>query len=232
MSQILIPASFLAICIPLIFAGAAGSTQEAPQELEGLPLLLAEDFGTLGSWYFTDRVAWKQVEDDGGTALALFQASDYEPPVRSPFNLAIHSDLKVSDFILEVKVKSTSREYGHRDACIAFGWNDPSHFYYAHLAPAPNSDPHANSVFLVKNEPRVSIAQERNNGTTWQDDVYHTIRVKRDTSSGSIEVYFDDLENPAMRAVDETFTSGQIGLGSFDDTALFKDLRVWGKRAP
>lgn len=221
----------LVLFIPIILAGMRGSPEEAPQDMEGLPLLLTEDFSsTLGSWQFTDRAAWKQVEDDGGPALALFQASQYEPPVRSPFNLAVYKDLKVSDFILEVKVKSTSREYGHRDACVAFGWNDQSHFYYVHLAPAPRTDPHANSIFLVNNEPRVSIAQDRNDGTTWRDDVYHTIRIKRDSSSGSIVVYFDDMQNPVMQAIDKTFTSGQIGLGSFDDTALFKDLRIWGKQ--
>lgn len=228
MRQILISLLFLVVFSPILVDRMAG--QQVPEELEGLSLLLAEDFGaTLRSWHFTDRAAWKQVEDDGGPALFLFQASDYEPPVRSPVNLAIYDDLKVSDFILEVKIKSTSRQYGHRDACIAFGWNDPSHYYYLHLA--PQSDPHANSIFLVNNEPRVSIALERTTGTAWQDDVYHTIRIKRDSQTGSIDVYFDDLENPVMRAIDKTLSSGQIGLGSFDDTALYKDLRVWGKRA-
>ncbi|HLV01205.1 MAG TPA: hypothetical protein VKZ59_08065, partial [Acidobacteriota bacterium] len=121
-------------------------------------------------------------------------------------------------------------QYGHRDACVAFGWNDPARFYYVHLAPAPKTDPHANSIFLVNQEPRVSIAEDRNDGTTWRDDVYHTIRIKRDSSSGSIIVYFDDMQNPVMQAVDMTFRSGQIGLGSFDDTAMFKDLRIWGKQ--
>jgi hypothetical protein len=32
-----------------------------------------------------------------------------------------------------------------------------------------------------------------------------------------------------MTAVDKTFVSGQVGVGSFDDTGRFDDLRVYGR---
>ena len=43
-------------------------------------------------------------------------------------------------------------------------------------------------------------------------------------------LYFDDMENPIMTANDKTFTWGQIGVGSFDDTADWDDLKLHGTR--
>src|SRR5690606_18558335 len=98
-------------------------------------------------WTMTDANAWKIIEDDGDAKLALVSQSDYSPPVRSPLNIARVAELDVSDFVLDVQAKQTGREYGHRDLCFFFGYQDPSHFYYVHLASV--ADAHANSIFLV-----------------------------------------------------------------------------------
>lgn len=180
-------------------------------------------------WEFTDKAAWavKQVEDHG-QLLALERSSEYEPEVRSPFNIAWLKDLNVTDFVLEVEAMSTSREYGHRDLCFFFGKQSDTEFYYVHIATA--ADPYANSIFLVNNEPRVSIADKRTEGIKWEDGKFHKIRIKRSTGSGKIFVYFDDMENPVMETVDRTFISGSIGLGSFDDVGEFRNLKIWKSR--
>ena len=46
-----------------------------------------------------------------------------------------------------------------------------------------------------------------------------------------IEGYFDDMETPIMTAHDKTFTWGQIGIGSFDDTARYSEVKLWGNVA-
>jgi hypothetical protein len=38
------------------------------------------------------------------------------------------------------------------------------------------------------------------------------------------------MEKPAMTAKDKTFTWGQIGIGSFDDTGSWDDIRLYGKK--
>jgi hypothetical protein len=43
-------------------------------------------------------------------------------------------------------------------------------------------------------------------------------------------VYFDDMQKPAMTATDTTFVSGQVGVGSFDDTGNFDDLFLFGRK--
>ncbi len=206
------------------------SSEKIAETLEGMPLVFAEDFEDgADRWEPTDPEAWKVTEEDGDHALSLYGKSDYNPPVRSPLNYTLIKDLWVSDFILEVKAEQTGREYGHRDLCFFYGWQDKAHFYYTHIA--SKADPHANSIFLVNNEPRVSIAKERNDGTQWIDDKYHTIRIVRKVKDGTIKVFFDDMSKPIMIAEDKTFQVGRIGLGSFDDTGNFDNVRIWGVKA-
>ena len=154
------------------------------------------------------------------------RTSDYAPPVRSPLNIALLDGHEAGDLQLDVLVRSTVADYDHRDVCLVFGYRDPSHFYYAHLA--KKADEHANSIFIVDGKPRVSIASERTPGTDW-DDGWHRLRVRREEASGKTEVFLDDLEKPVMRAEDRTFPRGRVGIGSFDDTADFAELRLRGR---
>lgn len=204
-----------------------GGSQSDLSNMPDWPILFRENFDsrTLQSWEMTDADAWKIVSDNGNKVLSLFQASEYVPPVRSPSNIALMHNVCVADFVLEAKIKSTSREYGHRDMVFIFGWQDPSHFYYAHIA--SKADQHANSIFLVDGTPRVSIANMRTNGTQWVNERYHTVRILRKSGDGTIEVYFDDMTHPIMSAVDTTFLKGYIGFGSFDDTGNVDDIQIW-----
>jgi len=195
-----------------------------------LPLLVAEDFAQGAErWEPTEPEAWK-VEGAAGDRRYLLgrPQKQYEPPVRSPYHYSLLKDLEVSDFVLDADLRSTVKDYGHRDLCLVFGWQGPQQFYYVHLARA--ADPHAHSVFLVDRKPRVSIATERTAGVEWGDG-WHRVRVRRDAGSGKIEVYFDDLTKPILSAEDRTFLHGKVGLGSFDDTGEFRAIRLRGKLA-
>ncbi len=195
-----------------------------------MPLVAFEDFeeGT-DNWDFTEAAAWKTNKVGQRTFISLTKKkSDYQPKVRSPHNIALLKSDSVGDFVLEVDMRSTNKVYGHQDLCLFFGHQDPSHFYYVHLG--READPHANSIFLVNGEPRVSIAKERTKGTDWSRG-WHRVRVKRTVATGAIEVFFDDMQKPVMTTVDKTFTSGRIGIGSFDDTGDFDAVRLWGNPA-
>ena len=202
--------------------------KHVPQFLNGLPLVFFEDFESGAEhWTQTDAKAWQIVEENGNHVYSQFQKSNYQPPVRSPLNMALVKDLKVEDFVLQARMKQTGKEYGHRDMCIFFGYQDPAHFYYVHIA--TKADAHANSIFIVNGEPRVSIATERTDGTDWGTG-YHDVRIVRDCATGAIEVYYDDMEKPIMRAKDDTFKTGRFGFGSFDDTGKIDDVIVWGSK--
>jgi len=210
--------AFVLIAFAALGAGCGGGK---------MPLAFEADFehGSLDGWEPTDAKAWRIEDGHGGKVLALFQQSKYKPKVRSPLNINLIKDVVVKSFVLELEMHSTTKDYGHRDLCLFFGHQDPSHFYYVHIA--NQSDAHANSIFLVNGEPRVSIAKTRTEGTKWDDD-WHSVRLVRDVETGSIEVFFDDNPEPIMTAVDDHFKSGRIGVGSFDDTGQYDDICIRG----
>lgn len=193
-----------------------------------LPIVFQSNFdgGALDRWSFSDAQSWKLAELEKGKALELASVGKYQPKVRSPQCYALIKDVSVTDFVLDVRMKSTSKDEPHRDLCLFFGYQDPEHFYYIHLG--KRADPHAHSVFLVNDKPRVSIATQRTDGTPWTDG-WHDVRLVRRVRSGDILVYFDDFERPVMRAIDTTFVWGRVGVGSFDNTGLFDDLVLRGK---
>jgi hypothetical protein len=109
--------------------------------------------------------------------------------------------------------------------CLFFGWQGPEKFYYAHLA--KKTDDRANQVFIVNDKPREKISKSTTPGTPWSSG-WHHVKLVRRVKDGTIEVYFDDMKKPAMTAVDRTFTWGQVGVGSFDDTGNWRAVKVWG----
>lgn len=197
------------------------------EKRNGLPLAFFEDFESgAGRWTQTDPNAWKVTPADQNHVYTLFQQSKYEPPVRSPFNIARIKDVKVSDFVVQARMEQTGKEYGHRDMVVVFGYQDPSHFYYVHIA--TKADEVAHSILIVNGQPRVSIVKERTDGADWSTG-FHDVRVVRDSATGLIQVFFDDMDKPIMQAQDKTFLAGGIGFGSFDDTGAIDDVIVWGR---
>ncbi len=198
-------------------------------EVAGQPLLYQANFedGKTDAWAPSDANAWKIEEVDGNKVLSQFQQSKVQTPVRSPFNRSVIKDLTVGDFVLDVQLQSTARDYPHRSLCLFFGYQDPAHLYYVHFG--QKTDDHANQIFIVNNEPRKKISTETTPGTAW-DNKWHHARIVRKVETGSIEVYFDDMQKPVMKAIDKNFTWGEVGVGSFDDTGRFDRVLVYGKK--
>ncbi|MGI9515967.1 MAG: hypothetical protein ACR2NP_02880 [Pirellulaceae bacterium] len=188
---------------------------------ERWPVVFQSDFSRINrAWESLDPDSWK-VEDG---RLQLFQkASDYSPPFRSPLHITLLRTPSVADFVMDVRVRSTHEHYNHRDVCLFFGYQDPSRYYYVHLG--QQTDPRANQIFIVNEADRTKISLTTTEGTPWDED-WHHVRLVRDSRSGDIRVYFDDMQTPVMTANDRTFVTGRVGLGSFDDTADFDDLSI------
>lgn len=200
-------------------------------EMHEMPLVFSDDFesGKAGRWEPTDKTAWTIKEQGGNKVYALTKKkSDFKTPVRSPFNRSLVKDLELSSFILDVKLQSTEADYGHRSLCLFFGYQDDSHLYYVHFG--KKMDDHANQIFIVNESDRKKISTKTTPGTDW-DDEWHHARVVRDAESGKIDVFFDDMKTPVMTAVDKTFTTGRVGVGSFDDKGQFDQIAVYGLEA-
>jgi hypothetical protein len=100
-----------------------------PLQEADLPLLLSEDFEKgADRWEPMEPKNWKILETDGGKVFSHFiRKGEYKPPHRSPVNIALLKDFVVGDFVLEARLQSTVEDYGHRDMCLIFGWQDAAH---------------------------------------------------------------------------------------------------------
>lgn len=201
--------------------------KQIPETMDGLPLVFHDDFEAgRDHWWTTDDDAWSLHATKDGQAFGLNQrVSDYQPKVRSPHNIALIKDVEVADFVLTFRVRSTKDTGNHRDCCVFFNYQDAEHFYYVHCGQRP--DPHSGQIMIVNNAPRKALTDNQNN-TPWDDD-WHKVKLVRDTKSGRIAIYFDDMQKPHMSVVDKTFGRGRIGIGSFDDMNDFDDVRLYGR---
>ncbi|MFS4483171.1 hypothetical protein ACKGJY_09145 [Hyunsoonleella sp. 2307UL5-6] len=217
---------YYSIIIIFTFCSVLFSQATIPEDYK---LVYTQDFESpqaINDFETTDPKVWRISKGDNGNCMELFEKSNYKPEVRSPFNIAIIKDVLVGDFVFEIRLNQNGREYGHRDLCLMFGITNASNFYYTHIA--SKADAHANSIFIVNDEPRKSIASDRTKGTNWGAvDDWHTVRIVRKVKEGLIEIYFDDMTTPIMKATDMHFKSGNLGFGSFDDTGKFDDIKVW-----
>jgi hypothetical protein len=181
------------------------------------------------NWEPMDKAIWTLRQKDGNYVYSQFKKeSKYKPAVRSPVNIALLKNNDVGDFTLTAKVLSTHKDYGHRDAVLVFGYQDASHFYYVHLG--KETDDHANQIFIVDGKPRTKISTKTSKGTPW-DEKWHTVKIVRRVGDGTIDIYFDDMKTPVMTATDKTFAHGRIGIGSFDDTTDWDDIKLVGAPA-
>lgn len=215
-----------------MFVGLAwiAAPSAAAGDLAVLPLIFQDDFQDGPErWRPTDPRAWKIETEADNSFYRLHRQSDYRPPHRSPVNISLVHDLYVGSFTLDAKVRSTTRDYDHRDMCLFFGYQDPAHFYYVHFG--QKADDHANQIFIVNDAARKKISQTSTPGTPW-NDAWRLVRIERDADEGAIRVYFDDLDRPVMTAEDRTFLAGRVGVGSFDDTGDWDEVRLHAQRAP
>lgn len=197
-------------------------------------LRFEEDFEnetSLERFVFASPEHWQRVRAGDRWALEhRHAASAYQPPHRSPHNIALIADQKVASFVLEFEAQQTGRDYGHRDACVFFNFIDPKHYYYAHIA--TQSDPHAHQIFTVNDAPRTKITTIGTSGFDWGPvDRWHKVRVVRDLPSGLIEVYVDRMDEPILRASDATHGAGYVGFGSFDDSGRVTNVRLYASDA-
>ena len=219
-------AAFVAAALPAADAVPAGYTE-----------LYAQDFAkpaAANDFVFSDPAVWKYGKDKAGGFLELAYdrkayKSTYKPKSRSPIHIALVAGKTFTDFVLDCEFQSTTEPYGHQDMCVFFGVTDPQKFYYVHIARA--ADMNAHNVFIVNDAPRKNIAKETTKGIDWKKDTWHHVRITRDTATGAIAVYFDDMTKPVMRAEDKTFAAGHVGFGSFDDTGRVRHVRVRGPKA-
>lgn len=181
--------------------------------------------GNLDAWQFPYPEDW--VIGTEGPLHFLHMLRSREPLVpRRPRQFALLKGVEAGSFTSQARVRREGRSM-----LMVFNYVDTLHFYYAHLSvDTGTQQPVHNGIFLVDGAPRRRIAGAEA-APVLPDRDWHKVRVQREISSGSIEVFVDDEPQPRFSVIDRTFTCGQIGLGSFDETGDFADVHLTSQDA-
>lgn len=181
-----------------------------------------DDFssGKLNAWAFPHPEDWEIGAE--GSLHFLHMKRSREPAVpRRPVQFALLRKFRVGSFDLQVKVRRESEAM-----MIVFNYVDDLHFYYAHLAEHPGTEKVMhNGIFIVNGGPRQRIPPIPSQAAL-PDKAWHRVHLHRDVASGLIEVFVDGQPTPYFATRDRTFTCGQVGLGSFDETGDFTEFKL------
>jgi hypothetical protein len=190
-------------------------------------ITLQDDFppGSLNRLEMPFPEDWVILKDGQLPYLHMLRPRDPGVP-RRPLQFARLKGVTVGSFTLNVKARRLQRS-----VIVVFGYVDTLHFYYAHLSVDTGTKVAVhNGVFIVDGGERRRIT-----GLTapsaLPDQSWHDVRIVRDVVSGSIQVFMDQQKLPLFSVVDRTFPCGQIGLGSFDETGDFAQVRLKGSRS-
>ncbi len=185
-------------------------------------LLAEQPLQQRDQWQLEDPAAWEWQGEGDATTLVLKKPSHYKPKVRRPFNLAWFGGAEWGSFTLTCEARLDVFNKGNNDVCIAFAGRGESEFYYAHLG--ETADGVHLQLHVVNQADRKAITTNRAKALPWKPDHWHSIKLVRDASTGSIRVWFEN--ELVLEASDTTFGKGRIGFGSFDDLGAFRKMTI------
>lgn len=193
----------------------------------GGPWAVDFEHGELKDWHLTVPADWKIVESGGNHVLRLDKAGPVGAKPRRPVKMALWKPGCVASFELELKVKRDPIEAKEGDVLVIFGFQDKLHFYYAHLSSDDGNVAVHNGIFRVNGGDRERIAGVGARPAL-PDENWRRVRVVRNVESGELKLFLDDDAEPRFEATDRTHAFGLVGVGSFDNTGEFDDLRLHG----
>jgi hypothetical protein len=194
------------------------------------PLLASFDFedSKTQGWQPSIPENWEATDLDGSKVYAL-TAPGERREIAAPTSWSVLSDYDVTSFAFSGRLKCAAEaDNPHRDICVFFHYQDPTHFYYVHFS--ASSDERHNIIGLVNAADRVKINLEPAGSSVFRltDKEWHTFKVTYDAASGDIQAFLDDMETPIVTAQGSVLGHGFVGIGSYDDTGYFDDLNLRG----
>lgn len=176
-------------------------------------------------WTVFDPSDWK-IETEGDTPVLRLQTGrEPLPGPRRPFQFALASDTEdYSQVTVEADIRPTKRS-----CIIVFAYRDKAHFNYAHLSTDTGTkQPVHNGIFHVYGGERVRISSEAGPAAFPETNRWYHVKLVHDGTTGTVDVTVDNHPVPALHAVDLSLKGGKVGIGSFDETGDFRNVKMTG----
>lgn len=150
-----------------------------------------------------------------------------EPPAgqpRRPTRYALLESKPYSKVTVEGDVKRNGRS-----VIIVYAWQDDAHYDYAHISvdTAAKQNVH-NGMFHIFGGERVRISSLEGPGSLPTQD-WTPVKLVFDGETGHCYVEVNGKRNPSLDAVDLSLRWGRVGIGSFDETGDFRNIRATGE---
>jgi hypothetical protein len=204
---------------PLAVTAFTGLALASGLTIGAQPAPLNGRFEALGQkWITQDQGDW----DTADPALRLVRSGQPGVP-RRPTKFAIAETAPFGRVTVEVEMKRDGRSL-----IIVYAWQDENHWNYAHISSdeAAKVNVH-NGMFHVFGGERVRISALDGPASLPALD-WVPVKLVFDGSTGLTYVEVNGKRNPSLEAVDFSLRHGRIGLGSFNETGSFRNLKISG----
>jgi hypothetical protein len=175
------------------------------------------------SWTVPVDKDWEVTNEGGIEVLRMLVARPAYNP-RRPTQFALAETPPFDKVTIEADVKPLKNS-----VILVFTYKDPTHFNYAHLSmDTGTKQPVHNGMFHVFGGERVRISQLEGPASFPEVARWYRVRLDHDGSTGSVAVSVEGKPMPSLHAVDLSIRSGRAGIGSFFETAEFRNVRISG----
>jgi hypothetical protein len=175
-----------------------------------------ENFGDIGNYDITPTgfQKWAVADDEGDARLRIMERP--APINKTPGGLAMYNkQASYGDFDISLKAKVASTS-SKADFVIPFGYEDGENYTYMYFTANDES-----GFYMVDTAGKTEIGA-LNATPALSDTAYHDYRLVR--SGTTVTAYIDGAEY--MTLTDDALgTEGAIGMGSYNDIALFDDYK-------
>jgi hypothetical protein len=150
-----------------------------------------------------------------------------EPPAGQPRRPTKYALLESKPYS-KVSVEADVRRNG-RSVAIVYAWQDDAHYNYAHISvdTAASQNVH-NGMFHIFGGERVRMSSLEGPGSLPTQD-WTPVKLVFDGETGKCYVEVNGQRNPSLEAVDLSLRWGRVGLGSFDETGDFRNVKITGE---
>jgi len=161
---------------------------------------------------------------EGGVLRLLVPGQPPPGLPRRPQKYALAETAPFRKVTLEAEVRRNGRSL-----VLIYAWQDEAHFNYAHISSDAAEKVHVhNGMFHIFGGERVRISPLDGPPSLPTQD-WTPVRLIFDGDSGRCIVIVNGKRNPSLEAVDLSLRYGRVGLGSFDETGNFRNVRIRGQ---